>query len=101
MIDIKHTEDGDIDLSTGDIQWCDTEPATAQHKRDILLASQGDYKESPLSGVGVVDYLNDDEDNLFLRDIARQMQFDGIDVKGVYVDDTGEIIIDGGYGKNS
>lgn len=99
MIDIKYTEDGDIDLSTGDIQWCDTSEATAQHKRDILLSSQGDNKESPLSGVGVVDYLNDDDEGetLFLRNIAKQMQFDGINVEQVAVSDAGEIVIDGGY----
>lgn len=97
MIDIKHTEDGDIDLSTGDIQWCDEERATRQHKRDILLSSQGDNKEFPLSGVGAVEYLNGDEESLFLRDVAKQMQYDGINVKEVYFDKDGEVVIDGRY----
>ena len=47
MIDILQTSDGDVEL-TDDLVW--TEP-TEQHKRDLLLASQGDFKESPAVGV--------------------------------------------------
>ena len=47
MIDILQTSTGDVELSDDLIR---TE-ATEQHKRDLLLASQGDFKEAPTVGV--------------------------------------------------
>ena len=42
MIDILQTSTGDVELSDDLIR---TE-ATEQHKRDLLLASQGDFMET-------------------------------------------------------
>lgn len=97
MIDILHTPDGDIDLSSGDLVWCDTERATDQHKRDILLASPGDFKESPTVGVGAAEYLNDEAPGLFLREVRKQMQADGIRIKRVAFAADGELEIQGSY----
>ena len=55
MIDIQHTEDGDIDIMSGDILYSES---TSQHQKDILLADKGHYKESPETGVGAVNYIN-------------------------------------------
>ena len=50
MIDILQTSTGDVELSDDLIR---TE-ATEQHKRDLLLASQGDFKEAPTVGVDCI-----------------------------------------------
>lgn len=101
MIDIKQTAEGDLDLSMGDIAFANEFDATEQHKADILYASQGDYKESPLTGVGIMDYINSEDNGMMFRDIAIQMQKDGIKINEVGVDQSGSIIIDGGYENNN
>lgn len=98
MIDILLTEDNDIDLTGGDIAL--TEP-TGQHKRDILLASQGDYKEAPLMGVGLIEHLNAESDGSPLREVAEAMRRDGITIKKVAFDPDGQLIIDGEYEDNN
>ena len=45
MRDILQTADGDIDFTGDDLVLAPTERATGQHKRDILLAAPGDFKE--------------------------------------------------------
>ena len=94
MIDIKYTEAGDIDLSTGDLVL--TEP-TGQHQRDILLAAQGDFKEIPELGVDSVSYLNDSDPDDYLRAVRQQMELDGMKVRDVAIDSAGELIIDAEY----
>lgn len=97
MIDLKQTADGDIDMTTGDVQWAATDRATEQHKRDILLSAQGDYKASPLVGVGIVEYLNGNDSDTIRRDITIQLQKDGVKVRSVQFDTNGELVIDGDY----
>jgi hypothetical protein len=93
MVDLKQTADGDLDLSTGDVQW--VEP-TGQHQRDILLARPGDYKTSPLTGVGLEDYLLSDKPDNLLAEIRRQMTADGQDVSSVRIQGK-QIRIDASY----
>ena len=92
MIDLKQTESGDIDLSSG-VQVVES---TNQHKYDILKASQGDFKQSPLVGVGLIRYINSEDGDMMLRDISRQMQQDGMRVDEVRFEN-GDLIINGKY----
>ena len=94
MTDIKYTETGDIDLSTGDLVL--TEP-TGQHQRDLLLAAQGDFKETPELGIDSVSYLNDSDPDDYLRAVRQQMELDGMKVRDVTIDAAGELIIDAEY----
>lgn len=96
MEDILLAADGDVDFASGDLLPADTDRATGQHKRDILMASPGDYKEAPTVGVGAVEYIQDDA-QLFLRDVRKQMQADGIAVREVAFDGRGNLIVDGSY----
>lgn len=100
MNDILHTADGDIDFTVGDLQTATTDRTTEQHKRDILLAAPGDFKEAPTVGVGAVEYLNDENPGLFLRDVRKQMQADGMTVERVEFDNDGGLVIEGGYEDN-
>lgn len=94
MIDLKQTSGGDLDLGTGDIVM--VEP-TERHKADILLTSQGDFAESPLTGVGIIDYINAEDGGDMLRQISQQMQRDGIKITKVGFDTDGQLIVDGSY----
>ena len=95
MIDIKQTDDGDLDFTTGDLEM--VEP-TGQHQRDILLAAPGDYKESPAVGVDSVRFMLDVEPADYLRRIRKQMSADGQKVKALsYNENTGKVDIDAEY----
>lgn len=98
MTDILQTSDGDVSFSGGDLALAATDRATGQHKRDILLTAPGDFGESPTLGVAAVEYIQG-EAELFLRDVRKQMQQDGIDVRRVAFDGD-ELIIEGGYEDN-
>lgn len=94
--DILLTDDGDVDFSADDLLSAATERATCQHKRDILMAAPGDFKETPELGVDAVNYIQD-EAGPFLRTVRKQMQADGMSVTEVAFDGTGVLIIEGGY----
>lgn len=97
MNDVLLTANGDLDLSTGDFQIAVDGRTTQQHKRDILLAASGDFKEFPAVGVGAVEYLGDENPGLFLREVRKQMQADGMTVERIEFDASGGLIIEGGY----
>ena len=81
MIDIGHTANGD--MQAGDILYAES---TGQHQRDILLADKGHYKESPETGVGALEYMNDNEPDRLLRSIRKEFTRDGMKVSKVSLD---------------
>lgn len=88
MTDIKHTEDGDIDLSNHDLQYADSD---AQHQKDILLAQKGHYKEHPETGVAIADYTNETDPEALLRTIKKEFAADGMKVARITITATGEL----------
>ena len=77
------TEDtsGDLMVSRkGDMMIGD---ATLLHQRDLIMASEGEYKQSPIVGVGVVSFLDDEEPDELKRKIRSQFTKDGMNVKAV------------------
>ncbi len=94
MTDIALTSNGDMDLTTGDLLF--TEP-TEQHKRDLLVAGPGDYKENPLAGVNSIDFLLDDDPADYLRTVRKQFERDGMRVSELTMNAAGELIIDAAY----
>lgn len=85
MIDVKHRDNGDIDLSSGDLQMTES---TAQHQTDILTAVKGSYKEFPTVGVGMVDYIAENNKEGLLRAVRKQFSADGMRVKSISMTDT-------------
>ncbi len=83
--DIQHTEEGDIDLTRGDIFYAES---TRQHQKDLLLADKGHYKEFPDMGVGAHNFLNDNGPENLYRSIRREFTKDGMKVKKVSMDAT-------------
>lgn len=93
MIDIEQTSTGDVAL-TDDLLRTE---ATDQHKRDLLLASPGDFKEAPTVGVDCVSFLHDTDPAEFLRTVRKQCEKDGMRVDAIGYDATGELTIDAEY----
>ena len=77
MIDIKHNQDGHIDISSGDIVYS---RSTEQHQRDLLICDKGHLKEKPEAGVGAANYINDEDPESFLRLVRREFIADGMTV---------------------
>lgn len=75
--DILQTSDGDIKLVAGDIVWGE---ASLQHQRDILLARRGDYRRAPWLGVGLEDWIDDENPEQLLGEISKQFTADGMTI---------------------
>lgn len=57
--------------------------STRQHQKILLLTHKGELRESPLRGVGLRDFINE-EDNGGLRiEIKREFESDGMAVKSI------------------
>lgn len=93
MKDFKQIENGDLDLSGGDIAYIE---ASQQHQRDIILTRKGELKHAPDRGVGAADYFNDDDKEDLLRSTRQQMIRDGIKVLSIE-ENNGRIEINGYY----
>lgn len=93
MIDIKQNEDGDVAIEDGDVAYTES---TGQHKRDILLADKGHFKEHPVAGVGAANFIHDADPSGFYRTTRRECSRDGMKVKDIRVTG-GEIEIDAEY----
>ena len=59
---------------------------TFQNQALILQASKGEFKEYPMLGVGISDILGDDDATGWKREIALQLEADGMKVKTVDLD---------------
>ena len=94
MIDFRQTNNGDIDLSGGDIHYVES---TVAHQRDLLLTGMGELKHSPLTGVGIIDFLNDETPEAMLRTVRRKFIQDGMIVKSVKQNEKGELEVDAYY----
>lgn len=94
MVDLKLMFDGDMDLTSGDLVFS---KSTEQHKRDLLIAGQGDYKESPTLGVCSMDFLLDTDPSDYLRTVRKQFERDGMRVMALEMNAAGELMIDAEY----
>lgn len=71
------------DPTTGDLKWSlsgdfDNGFSDQQHVRDIIESNLNDWKEYPLCGVGINNYLNSSGTQLVLKqEITKQLTTDG------------------------
>ena len=94
MLDFKQIDsDGDIDLTSGDIQLVDP---TRQHQRDIIMTSKGELKCNPLTGVGVESYFNDESPEDLMREIRKECIKDGMTFESIAIVE-GQIVIKAVY----
>ncbi len=71
-------EQGDLKIENGDFVFGD---ATRDNERLMLLAEKGEWKHSPLSGVGIRSFLDDEHPTEFEREVRRQFGRDGAKVE--------------------
>ena len=95
MIDMGVTTSGDVTISAGDFVMAES---TAEHQKELLLNNKGDYKQNPAVGVGVLNYMDDDDGFTALtRQIAQQFAADGMQVNSVVLQSNGTIKTDAYY----
>jgi hypothetical protein len=89
-------DDDDLLVSNGSLVIGEI---TQQNQRSLLLAQKGEIKEYPLVGVGINNFL-DDEDTTSLLTVAReQFTKDGMNVKKMGFNSKGQLIVDAEYKK--
>lgn len=67
-----------------------------QHQECLLMTEKGEWKESPLTGVGTVKFLESEDPAGLLREIRVQFGTDGMNVKSVGFQN-GQIKVEAGY----
>lgn len=63
--------------------------ATQQHQRRLLMAQKGEYKQHPLVGVGLRNFIDDESPDNLKREIRMQFVRDGMAVKVLQVTPSG------------
>jgi len=94
MIDILLNEQHDIAIANGDLVLGD---ARVQQQQVLLLSKKGDFKQYPTTGIGIQQYINDDEPAKMVSDVVSQFTADGILVNKVAFEN-GQLIIDASNG---
>jgi len=74
MID---TITGDLACKAGDFVLGD---ATLQHQGDLLESGEGEYKQSATVGVGLRNFINEEDPTDMLRKIRMQFIRDGLSI---------------------
>lgn len=86
MGDILTTNEGELLMQGGDVLVGD---ALLYHQRDIVVSNPGEWKQNPATGVGIAEYLDDDDPEAMTRLVRQQLTLDGQRVEKVQYDDTG------------
>jgi len=87
----------DLQFENGDFKISESSQQNIEH---IMLSHKGAYKEHPLLGVGIVDYLKGNTTINRLRleaEIEKQLKHDDFNVKIIDVSNIENITIDGNY----
>lgn len=83
--DFKTDGDGDLFISSGDLAIFESD---SQSIVDIITSNNGDWKEYPLCGVGIDNYINSNSSQQFLTNsIKTQLTNDGFTNIDVIYDD--------------
>jgi hypothetical protein len=83
--DFKTDTDGDLFISSGDLAIFESD---SQSIVDIITSNNGDWKEYPLCGVGIDNYINSNSSQQFLTNsIKTQLTNDGFTNIDVIYDD--------------
>lgn len=70
--------------------------STLQHQELLLICPKGSFKENPDTGVGLMNYLEDENDAEMFAEIRRQFSADFMQVKAVGMNN-GKLNIDATY----
>lgn len=70
---------------------------TYQNQYGILIAHPGEYKYSPITGVGINSYLDDESPEALFMEIRSQFSTDGMKVQKVGFSENGNLVIEAAY----
>jgi hypothetical protein len=80
--DYLYGDDFDLVIENGDFKKGES---TEQHQQDLLIAHKGEFRLSPLVGVGIADILNDEGFGENLQEVQRQFEMDGMTISQMRV----------------
>jgi hypothetical protein len=94
MKDFLTDADGDLRIVDGHfvIGEC-----SEQNQKSLLLASQGDIRSSPVSGIDILNDLEDEDMDGFQLKVRKQFELDGARLKQCVIGQDGMINIDAPY----
>lgn len=92
--DILLNQDGTPVIENGDFVIGES---TEQHQKLLLISQKGDFRQYPFIGVGIDNFLNDDEISDLGAEIQKEFEKDGMTVNKVRVTDIGKVNIDANY----
>lgn len=78
MFGLLLSDDNDLIVKNGDLQIGDI---TNQNQDLIIMSAKGEFKEEPLKGVGVEDFLDDESPESLLRNIRTELSKEGMKVQ--------------------
>jgi hypothetical protein len=94
MMDIALQEHNELDVVLGDFVIRDS---ALEHPLQLLWAQKGDFKEQPQIGVGIVQYIDDEDFSPLLRAIGIALVQDGMQVQSIQVTENGQLNINAHY----
>lgn len=97
MRDILVDDQNDLRLSEGDF---DVGYSDNQQQKAILITEKGEWKEHPEVGIGIAQMLADDLYTEVLIEIKKQLEYDGMQINDVALQEGGKLLIDGIYNSN-
>lgn len=80
MKDIILDNSYDLEISNGDFV---VSTSDSQHQACLLLSDKNGIKEHPLRGVGILNFINDDNSDGLLRETRMEFIADGMTVKRI------------------
>jgi hypothetical protein len=92
--DILLDENDDLRIENGDLVVGES---TMQHQRHLFLGDKGHFRNSPISGIGISNYQNDDELGELYGEIQKQFELDGQEVGEIEILRNGKIKVEGEY----
>ncbi|EKY10374.1 hypothetical protein [Capnocytophaga sp. oral taxon 380] len=88
--DLRLSADGDFEIGYSD----------NQQQMAILTTEKGEWKEHPEVGVGIAQMLADDLYTEMLIEVKKQLEYDGMQINDVALQEGGKLLIDGTYNSN-
>ena len=88
--DLRLSADGDFEVGYSD----------NQQQMAILTTEKGEWKEHPEVGVGIAQMLADDLYTEMLIEVKKQLEYDGMQINDVALQEGGKLLIDGIYNSN-
>jgi len=84
----------DLLYKNGDLVMGDP---TKQHQKHLLIANKGEYKQYPTVGVGIMNFMMDENPDDMVREIRREFARDGMVVNDLKINGDGKLTIDASY----